>query len=121
MVAATWTPSDPGLIVTSRESSKNRYTKYPVVQDDVDGTATYVEVTKTTTYQRVGLTYAAAVLLQVAIEGVQFSEDDDVDTSGRMFESNRIVGSYTHEFSVAKKETKMVDWVEGQIEFEESP
>jgi len=121
LVAGQWSPSEPKLIVTGRESSKNRYTKYPVLVDDIEGTATYVELTRTTTYQRVALTYETALLLQAGIEGVQFKEPDGTDTSGRMFENNRIVGSYTHEFSVTTKETKRIDWVEGELEYEEVP
>jgi len=119
LVSGDWTPSTPRLFVTSRETSKNRYTKYPVVQDDIDGTGTFVERVVTTTYQRVALTYETALLLQTAIEALQYKENDGIDTNGRLTESNRIVGSYTHEFTVAKSETKMVDWVEGQIEQEE--
>lgn len=120
LVSATWTPSAPRLIVTARSSSKNRYTKYPVIKDDIEGTGTFVELTISTTYLRVGLTESAAMILQDGIEGAQFAEDDNTSTSGGYSEQDRITHAFQHEYTVEKKLTKMVDWVEG-IPEEEAP
>lgn len=113
LVSATWTPSEPRLLITNRASSKNRYTKYPVIKDDIEGTGTFVELTTSTTYLRVGITQAAAIILQDGIEGVQFSEDENTSTSGGYSEQDRITHAFQHEFTVEKKQTKMVAWVEG--------
>ena len=118
LTSGTWTPSTPRLIVTARESSKNRYTQFPIIKDEVEGTGTFIEVTRTITRQRVALSYSAAYALQTGIEAVQFKEPDGTDTSGRMYEDVRVVGSYIHEYTVATKETRMIDWVEGQPEEE---
>jgi hypothetical protein len=114
LTSGTWTPRSPKLSIVARESSKNRYTQYPIIIDDIEGTGTFIEVTRSITRQRVALTEAAATILQAGVEGAQFQEPDGTDTSGRMWEDSRIVGSYIHEYTVSSKETRMVDWVEGQ-------
>ena len=116
LIDAVWEPTEPRVRLTGRSSSKNRYVVYPTIKNDIDGTGTFVEVTSSRTTQRMAITETAATILQNGIEGVAFIEGEHRSTSGRMIEQDRIIGAWIHEITVEKKETKMVDWVEGQIE-----
>jgi len=118
LISGSWTPSEPRKIYTSRELSKNRYTIYPFIKDDLDGTAEFVELTNTVTYERVALTLDAAAQLQNAIDAVAISEDENRITTGRYREENRIVGSYVHETTVQTKREVLVEWTEGPPEEE---
>jgi hypothetical protein len=119
LVSASWSPYEPELITVSRESSKTRYTVYPTIKDDIDGTGVFVEVARSVTFARVALALSAAITLQDGIEGVAFAEADNKSTSGRYYESNRIIKAYTHEVTVETRETRMVSWTEGPPEVEE--
>ena len=116
LVDAVWEPSAPRVFLTGRSSSKNRYVVYPTIKNDIDGTGTFVEVTSSWTTQRMAITESAAKILQDGVESVAFTEDKNRSTTGRMIEQDRIIGAWIHEITVEKKETKMVEWVEGQIE-----
>ncbi len=72
LVSGTWTPREPRLIVVGRSSSKNRFQVYPTIKDDIEGTGTFIELTTTTTYERVALDYVTAATLQQYIEAVPF-------------------------------------------------
>jgi hypothetical protein len=128
LVSGGWTPRVPKLITTSRTLSKNRYTVYPTLKkipglgfDEptiLEGVGTFVELTNTITYERVGLDLDTAVKLQNGIEAVAIGEPENKTTTGSYRLSTPIVGGYTHEFSVEYKRTVMVDWKEGPPEQE---
>ena len=113
LVSGTWTPSEPKAITTSRRSSMTRYSIYPFIKDDLDGTAQFVEVTKVFSFVRVALTFEAASALQAGIEAAAFSIVDNQSVSGGYTESNRYVGSYIHETIIETKEERLVSWTEG--------
>jgi len=116
LVSGTWTPSEPELIITGRSSSKTRYTVYPTIKDDIDGTGVFVDLTTAYSYARVALTFAAANTLQTGIEQIALYEDENKNTTGRYYETNRVIGAYTHEYTVEVIQTKMVEWAEGPPE-----
>ena len=116
LTSATWTPNTPELIVTARGSSKNRYQIYPYIRDWIEGTASFIELTTSITRKRVAITHAAAIILQDGIEGLAFDEDENYTTTGGYREDDRVIGSYTHEFTVETVEEKLVDFTEGPPE-----
>lgn len=119
LVSGTWTPYAPTPIKTSRESGKNRYQVYPFLQNDVEGTAQFVELTVTTSTEWVALTQDAAEILQAGAEGVALKENDDTVTTGSMRETDRVVKAYSFTLTVQRKIERLISWVEGPPEEEE--
>ena len=114
--ATEWSPEIPELMITERSSSKNRYQVYPFMDDGVEGTAIFIEVTISITRKRVALTFFSAHKLQDKVEEVAFHEDENKTTTGRCYEDNRVIGSWTQEYTVETTEEELVEWTEGPPE-----
>ena len=73
-----------------------------------------MERTISTTEKRVALTYNAAMALQLGIEAAAFNDAENETTTGRIYEDNRVVGSYTQEFTIEETEEELVKFVAGE-------
>jgi hypothetical protein len=113
---SAWSPSEPAYKQVGRSSSKNVWTQYPVIVDDIDGTAEMTEVAITNEYEIVALTLAGAQKLQGIVEALAVIEGSSTSTSGGYSEDIRQVGSYRHRKIVVVKNTYRTDWYEGPPE-----
>ncbi len=71
---------------------KMRYTVYPYEKDDMEGTATFLEITRTVVTQYVALTKTAAQNAMDAARLLPEFDADGVTTTGRYWVDNIVIG-----------------------------